>query len=141
MIHNTTYTNEDYDTDVLHTLGKSFTLLERFKLKGIGSGRMMISELSPKLKPNTIQFSEIDYGNIELRPKGILVHFTNRLDRYSWIIPYHKLVVFNSTFFSIHSEGSFIRFLKNKNYLENKKFISKMINSKNNYLNLSYYDY
>jgi len=141
MIYNTTHTNEDYELDVVENLGKSFSLLKRFKLNGIGSSRMMISELSPKLKPNKIQFSEIDYGNIELRPKGILVHFTNRLDRYAWIIPYHKLVIYNSAFFSIHADGNFIKFRKNKQYLDNKRFISKMIDLKNKYLNLGYYDY
>ena len=141
MIYNTTQTNEDYDVALKAYLGKGYSLINKIKMNGIGSQRMMIAELSPKLKPKKIQFSEIDYGNIELRPKGILVHFTNRLDRYSWIIPYHKLIIFNSQFFSIHADGSYIRFLKNRNYIDNRKFISKMIDVKNKYLNLDYYDY
>ena len=141
MIFNTTYTNEDYDIALKEHLGKPYSLLKKIKLNGVGSHRMMIAELSPKLKPSKIQFSEIDYGNIELRPKGILVHFTKRLDRYSWIIPYHKLVIYNSDFFSIHADGSFIRFRKNRQYLENKKFIAKMQDLKHAYLKLDYYDY
>lgn len=141
MIYNTTYTNEDYDLALKEHLGAPFSILTKLKMNGVGSQRMMIAELSPKLKSIKKQFSEIDYGNIELRSKGILVHYTNRLDRYSWIIPFHKLVLYNSTYFSIHADGSFIRFLKNKNYLENKKFISKMIDLKNKHLKLSYYDY
>jgi len=141
MIFNTTYTNEDFTIHSKELLGKPFSLLEKIKLKGIGSSRLMITELSDKLKPNQKQFSELDYGNIELRPKGILVHFTNRLERFSWCIPYYKLVVYNSSVFSIHANGNFIKFKKNKNYLENKKFINKMIDYKNDFLELGYYDY
>ena len=126
MIFNTTHTNEDYTIQSNALLGKLFSLLEKIKLKGVGSGRLIIAELSEKLKSNQKQFNELDYANIELRPNGILIHFTNRLARFSWCIPYYKLVVYNSSVFSIHAEGSFIKFKKNKNYLENKKFINKM---------------
>ncbi|WP_075342345.1 hypothetical protein [Tenacibaculum agarivorans] len=140
MIFNTTYTNEDFLVHSKELLGKPFSLLNKIKMKGIGSGRFMIAEVSEKLKTTKKQFSELHYGNIEMRPKGILVHFTNRLERFSWCIPYHKLVIYNASFFSIHAEGSFIKFKKNKNYTENKKFIDKMIDYKNEYLNLDYYD-
>lgn len=140
MIFNTTYTNEDFTIQSNELLGKSYSLLQKIKMNGIGSGRLIIAELSAKLHPKQVQFSELDYGNIELRPNGIILHFTNRLERFSWLIPYYKLVVYNSTFFSIHSDGNFIRFRKNKNYTDNKKFINKMIDSKNEFLNLEYYD-
>lgn len=141
MIFNTTHTNEDYTIQSNALLGKPFSLLEKIKLKGVGSGRLIIAELSEKLKSNQKQFNELDYANIELRPNGILIHFTNRLARFSWCIPYYKLVVYNSSVFSIHAEGSFIKFKKNNNYLENKKFINKMIDYKNDFLQLEYYDY
>jgi hypothetical protein len=140
MIFNTTYNNEDFKIHSKELLGKPFSFFERFKMKGIGSGRFMIHELSEKLHSKQKQFSELNYGNLELRPNGILVHFTNRLERYSWCIPYYRLVVYNSSYFSIHAEGNFIKFLKNKNYVENKKFIDKMIDYKNEFLNLDYYD-
>ncbi len=141
MVFNTTYNNEDFTIHSKDLLGKPFSILEKMKRKGVGSSRLMIVELSEKLKPNQKQFSELDYGNIELRPNGILVHFTNRLERYSWCVPYYKLVVYNTSVFSIHAEGSFIKFKKNKNYIENKKFINKMITCKNEFLKLGYYDY
>ncbi|CAM1343461.1 hypothetical protein [Tenacibaculum amylolyticum] len=140
MIFNTTYNNEDFTIHSKELLGKPFSFFEKIKMKGIGSGRLMIAEVSKKLQTTKKQFSELNYGNIELRPKGVLIHYTNRLERFSWCIPYHKLVVYNASFFSIHAEGSFIKFLKNKNYTENKNFITKMIDFKNEYLNLEYYD-
>ncbi len=140
MIFNTTYNNEDFKVHSKELLGNPYTLIQRIRMNGIGSGRLVIKELSEKLYPKQKQFSEINYGNIELRPNGILVHFTNRLERYSWCIPYYKLVIYNSNYFSIHANGNCIKFIKNKNYVENKKFINRMIDLKNEFLKLDYYD-
>lgn len=140
MIYNTTHTNLDYTEMANGLLGRSFPLLTKIKMGGIGSGRMMVAELERKLQPEQIQFSELIYGNIELRPAGIVVHFTNRQSRFSWCVPYYKMHVYNSSYFSIHAEGAFIKFRKNKLYQENKKFIDKMIDLKNEHLNLDYYD-
>lgn len=141
MIFNTTHKNEDYNIESASIVGKPFSLLERIKQGGIGSGRFIIDTMSPKLNLGKLKFSEIDYGNIELRPKGIIVHYTNKLERYSWIVPYYRLVIYNAQSFSIHANGNFIQFLKNKNYRENKKFIDKLMQLKIDCLNLGYYDY
>mgnify|MGYP001230492422 FL=1 len=140
MIFNTSYTNKDYTKESTEIVGKAFSFFEKIKIGGIGSSRFMIAELSAKLKPTNMQSVDINYSNIELRPKGIIIHFTNRLDRYSWIIPYYRLVIYSTQTFSIHSNGNFIQFEKNKNYQNNKKFIQKMTDFKNNYLKLGYYD-
>ncbi len=140
MIFNTTYHNTDFEIHSKELLGKSFSLLEKIKMNGAGSGRFMIAEVSENLAAAQKQFSELNYANIELRPKGILVHYTNRLQRFSWSVPYHRMVIYSTNLFSIHAEGSFIKFYKNKNYKENKKFIEKMIDFKNEYLDFEYYD-
>jgi hypothetical protein len=100
----------------------------------------MIEELSPKLQPKNMQTIAINYANIELRPEGIIIHFTNRLDRYSWVIPYYRLVIYSTQTISIHSNGNFMQFKKNKSYQDNKKFIHKMTAFKNNFLNPECYD-
>ena len=141
MIYNTTHPNEKYTKETNKSLGKSFSFIEKLKMRGVGSGRLVLSEVSPNLRLTKKRFSDNDYGNIEIRPKGILVHFTNGLERFSWAIPYYRLIIYNSSFFSIHAEGNFLRFIKNRNYQENKKFIDKMIDYKNQYLKLGYYDY
>jgi hypothetical protein len=140
MIFNTTYNNKDYDKESNIVLGEKHSIFKRLKMGGIGSGRLFISNLSENLSLGKIKFSEIDYANIELRPKGIIVHYTNKLERFSWLIPYYRLVFYNTDFFSIHSNGSFINFTKNKNYSENKKFIKKINKFKNEFLGGTYYD-
>ena len=141
MVFNTTYKNQDFDIDSATLVGKPFSLIERIKQGGIGSGRLIIKEISPKLNLGKLKFSEIDYANIELRPSGVIIHYTNKLERFSWVVPYYRLVIYNAQSFSIHANGNFIQFLKNKNYRENKKFIQRMSTGKNNFLNLEYYDY
>lgn len=138
MIITTTYTEKEDIQAINQLLGKPFSLLERLKMGGIGSSRLMIAQVSPKFLQQ--QFSEIDYANIELRPKGIIVHFTNRLERFAWAIPYYKLYVYSTGFFSIHAEGSFIKLHKNTYYKNNKKFIDKMLDLKIANLKLGYYD-
>lgn len=140
MVFDTTYKNEDYIEKSALLVGKSFSILERIKQGGIGSSRFIIESISPKLDLGKLKSAEIDYGNIELRPKGIIVHYTRILERFSWIIPYYSLVIYNAQFFSIHANGNYMQFLKNKNYTDNKKFIHKMMGLKIDFLNLSYYD-
>ena len=140
MVFDTTYKNKDYNQQSTSLVGKPFSFIEKIRQGGIGSGRLIINSKSPKLDLGKLKFEEIDYGNIELRPKGIVVHYTRGLERFSWVIPYYRLVIYNSQFFSIHANGNFIQFLKNKNYRDNKKFIDKMNCTKNDHLNLSYYD-
>ncbi|MEX6626382.1 hypothetical protein [Tenacibaculum salmonis] len=140
MLFNTTYTNKNYITESKQKLGKAFSFFDKIKIGGVGSSRFIIKELSTKLQPKGNELYAIKYANIELRPKGVIIHFTNKLGRYSWVIPYYRIVIYSNETFSIHANGNFIQFKKNKNYKENKKFIQKMTDFKNTFLNLNYYD-
>jgi len=139
MIINTTYTDREAAKLIDSHLGEAFPLLKRIKLKGIGSKRMIINDLSPKMKQHLNTVDDLNYGNIELRPKGILVHIHKKLNSFSWIIPYHKLHIYTSSYFSLHADGDFIQFKKNKLYKENKAFIEKMQTQKNTVLNITDY--
>ena len=140
MLFNTSYKNTEYITESANLVGPAFSLVEKLKIGGIGSSRLVIDELSTKLQPKNMQPIDINYANIELRPKGVIIHFTNKLDRYSWIVPYFRLVTYSNDVFSIHANGNFIKFKKNKNYKNNKKFIAKMTDLKIRHLDLGYYD-
>jgi hypothetical protein len=131
MLFNTSYKNEDYVKESNRMLGGPYSFLTKLKMRGVGSHRLTIDELSSALSPRNMRKIDINYANIELRPKGIVIHFSNRLDRYSWIVPYYRLAIFSTLTFSIHSNGKFIQFKKDKNYQENKGFIKKMMNLKN----------
>lgn len=138
MIFETSYLNKEFDYESDLQLGKSFGILDKLKLGGVGSSRMVIEKYSSSILPNSIQVPDINYGSIELRPKGILVHFTNQLNRYSWIIPYYRLVIFSTDYFSIHANGQFISFRKDNFYKANTKFIAKMNDLKSAAVDFSY---
>ena len=128
---NRTYFNKDNEKEIDNILGNSFSFLRTLKLRGKGSSKFIIHSVSKNLIHTINKVSDINYCNIELRPNGIIVNITQQLNLFSIIIPYYKLVIFNSETFSIHSDGSFIKLLKDKNYLNNKNFIKKMMNLKN----------
>jgi len=127
MIYNRTYFNKDEAKEINTIVGNSFSFLQILKLRGIGSSRFVIDSVSKKLSRTINEVSDINYCSIELRPNGILINITQQLNLFSWIIPYYKLVIFNSNTFSIHSSGSYIKMVKDKSYSNNKKFITKML--------------
>ena len=130
MICNRTYFEKEDEKKINEILGDSFSFLQTLKLRGVGSSRFIVHSVSESLSHTINKVSDINYCSIELRPSGIIVNITQQLNLFSWLIPYYKLVIFNSDTFSIHADGSNIKIVKDKNYLNNKNFISKMIKLK-----------
>jgi|TARA_R110000751_G_scaffold7805_2_gene31453 hypothetical protein len=102
-------------------------------MRGVGSKRMIVDEVSPNMASILNTVSDTNYGNIELRPIGILIHITKGLKNFTWAIPYYQLVVYKTNGSSIHSNGKFIHFRNNKTFKENKKFFDKLMNEKIKY--------
>jgi hypothetical protein len=130
MIFNTTYNNKDAAATMNEVLGKSYSFIKAIKLGGVGSKRMIIDAVSPGFLKVINSVSDINYGNIELREKGIIVHINKGLKNFSWPIPYYQLHTYKTEGFSIHAHGNFVRFKNDKLLKENKSFIAKIINSK-----------
>jgi len=130
MILNTTYTNKDNDAVINNMVGRPFNFLRKLQLRGIGSGRMIIESVSPKLERALLNGPDINYANIELRPKGILVRITRRLDNFTWIIPYYQLYTFKTNGLSLHGQGEFLHFRNDRFLKGNKIFLRKMMDLK-----------
>ena len=130
MIYNTTYNNKEAKEVFEVLLGKPYTFLKALKLGGVGSKRMMIEQVSPKFLSMMNNVSDINYGNIELREKGIIVHINKGLKNYSWAIPFYQLHIYNTQTFSIHAQGNFVQFKKNNLLRENKSFLDKLVDLK-----------
>ena len=130
MVLNTTHTNKE-NKELLNALvGKAYSFLQSLKLKGVGSKRMVIDNVSPNLKHLLNTVSDVNYTNIELRPKGILIHITKGLQNFTWAIPYYQLVIYKADGSSIHGQGRFIHFKNNKMLKENNLFFDKLLNEK-----------
>ncbi len=130
MLIDTTHYNSEHKQIIADLVGSPFSLVQKLKLKGVGSKRMIIDEVSPNLQQVLNTVSDINYGNIELRPKGILVHITKGLKNFTWIIPYYHLVIYKINGSSIHAQGKFVHFRANKTFRENKKFFDKLVDEK-----------
>lgn len=130
MIINTTHHNPDHEQIIADLIGRPFSLVQKLKMKGIGSKRMIIDEVSPNMQSMMNKVSDLNYANIELRPKGILVRIIQGLKNFAWIIPYYQLVMYKTNGSSLHAQGRFIHFRNSKTFKENKKFFDKLLDEK-----------
>ncbi|TYC18128.1 hypothetical protein ES677_01750 [Bizionia gelidisalsuginis] len=130
MLFNTTYKNKDNLKTIDKMVGNSYGFLERIKLKGTGSKRMIIEEVSPNLRPIINRVSDINYASIELRSKGILIYITKGLSNFTWVIPFYQLVIYKTNGTSIHAQGKYIHFKNNITFKENKRFFDKLLSEK-----------
>lgn len=133
MILNTTHYNADHKQIIADLIGSSFSLVQKLKLGGIGSKRMIIDEVSPNLRYMINSVSDINYANIELRPKGVLILINKGLKNFTWVIPYYQLVIYKTNGSSIHAQGSFVHFRNSTTFRENKKFFAKLLDEKVKY--------
>jgi hypothetical protein len=141
VIFNTTYSNKDAKVTIHDLVGDTYSFIEAIKMKGVGSKRMVIEDVSPGFKNILNSVSDINYGNIEIRKKGILIHIIKGLKNYSWAIPFYQLHIYKTSGYSIHAQGNFVRFKNNKLLKENKKFLDRLLDLKiENEKDYSFYD-
>ncbi|SHI58002.1 hypothetical protein [Algibacter luteus] len=133
MILNTTHFNKEHKQLLSDLVGVPFSFLEAFKMKGVGSKRMIIEDVSPNLQLYMNLVSDINYANIELRKNGVLIYINKGLQNYTWAIPYYQLVIYKTNGASIHAQGRYIHFKNNKTFRENKSFFRKMLDEKIRY--------
>lgn len=110
MVFETTFSSNKVRDAINALVGKPIPLLQRFRMKGVGSRRMIVLEASPGLSPYLNPEHYPTYSSIEIRPNGILVHINQGLKNYTWAIPYFALAVFRTEALTIHSKGEFIRY-------------------------------
>lgn len=133
MILDSTYKNKEEKKIIEDLVGKPFSFLEAFKMRGVGSKRMIIDGVSPNLETYLNTIADANYANIELRKKGILIFINKGLKNFTWIIPFYQLIIYKTNGASIHAQGKFIHFKNNKTFKENKRFFDKMLNEKIKY--------
>ena len=133
-LYNITYKNKEIEKEINAEMGKPFGLIEKLRLGGIGSRRMIIENFSEDLKNLALKVSGIQYANIELRPNGVIIHINQGIYTHAWTIPYFRLSIFNGDFFTVHGGGSHIQFNKEKSWKENKEFLQKIVKLKSEFV-------
>ena len=130
LVLDTTYYNKEHKELFNNFVGQPYTFFEAIKRRGIGSKRMIVDKVSPNLNSILNTVSDLNYANIEMRKKGILIHITKGLRNFTWAIPFYHLVFYKTDGISIHAQGKFIHFKKSKNFYENKNFLRSLLEEK-----------
>lgn len=130
MLLNVSYNDKKVTLKIDEQVGKPFTLKERFKLGGIGSPKLQITETSVEIRNLLILDNNANNCNIEMRPKGIIVGFRSLLESYALIIPYYKLTIYKGDFaiYSIYKDSYFIKVKSDTKAIQ--KFFRKLLDYK-----------
>ena len=115
MLVNISYNEPKIKSTIDDLIGKPFTLRERWSMGGIGSGKLIITQTSIDIHNLLVLDQNINQCNIELRPKGIIIHFRSLLETYGLIIPYYKLKLYKGKAqeYSIYKDQYSIKVLAN----------------------------
>lgn len=72
-------------------VGPKYGFWQSVRLGGTGSPKMLIEEASSAIQALLRTTAELEYSNIELRPRGIVVGFSNWFAIHAWVIPFEDL--------------------------------------------------
>ena len=130
MLVNVSYSNKELDKKIRESVGKPFTLKERWKLGGIGSPKLSITSCSVEIGNLLNLDNNLNTCNIELRPKGIILRFRSLLETYALVIPYYKLSLYkgDARVYSIYKDNYFIKVKSDTKAI--KQFFKKMMDYK-----------
>lgn len=133
MLLDVSYNNKEITRKIDDELGKAFPFMERFKMGGIGSPKLILTETSLQISNLMNLDNNRNVCNIEMRPKGIIVGFRSRLSSYGLIIPYYKLVLYKGKAeqYSIHKDNYFFKFEAKAKDKAVHKFMKKLMLAKN----------
>ena len=135
MIKNLSYNSKKNKKLLLENVGRPLSFMERLKLRGIGSNKLVITDASKEIVDLLRLDNNINYCNIEIRKNGIIIRFRSLLETYGLIIPYYKLVIYKgeSKIYSFYKDKYYVKF-----FVDNESttlFIKKIIRLKTDYKN------
>ena len=130
MLVNVSYNNSELTRQIDEEVGKPFTLRERWRLNGIGSPKLFITETSVQIRNLLLLDNNLNSCNVEMRPKGIIVRFRSLLETYALVIPYYKLTIYKGDFaiYSIYRDQYFIKVKSDTKAIQ--KFFKKILDYK-----------
>ena len=129
MLKNISYNNPKIIDEINNYVGKPYTILKRLKIGGIGSSKLIINSADSIIENLLNLDNNLNYCNVEIRPKGIIIHFKSLLETYGLIVPFYKLKIFKgkANEYSIYIDNFFIKVnASEKNEHDFFKKITKM---------------
>ncbi|WP_350287194.1 hypothetical protein [uncultured Croceitalea sp.] len=130
MLLNVSYNDKKNTRKIDEAVGKPFTLKARFKMGGIGSPKLEITEASIAIQNLLILDNNANICNIEMRPKGIILGFRSLLESYALVIPFYKLTIYKGDFaiYSIYKDNYFVKVRSDTKAVQ--KFFRKLLDYK-----------
>ncbi len=130
MLRNVSYNRPKIKAEIDKSVGKPFTLMERVKMGGIGSGKLVITTSSKQIHNLMILDSYRNVCSIEIRPKGIILNFRSILETYGLVIPFYKLKIYKgkSEEYSIYADDYFVKIEAKEKRVH--QFIKKVLDFK-----------
>ena len=130
MLVNTSYHNPEIEKKIDQEVGKPFSLKDRVLLGGIGSPQLEITSASSSIYNLLSLNNDRNRCNLELRPNGVLLRFRARLDSYTLVIPFYKLVLYKGDFaqYSIYRDNHFVKVKADTKAIQ--KFFTRLLEAK-----------
>ena len=143
MLINVSYNRPQIKKRIDDHVGNAFSLVDRVKMGGIGSGKLVINSTSQQIYNLLILDSYRNVCSIEMRPQGIILSFRSILETYALVIPYYKLKIYKgkSREYSVYMDDYFVKIVADQKRIH--KFMRKILDYKlslNDGDNSSYYD-
>jgi len=143
MLINVSYNRPQIKKQIDDHAGNAFSLVDRVKMGGIGSGKLVINSTSQQIYNLLILDSYRNVCSIEMRPQGIILSFRSILETYALVIPYYKLKIYKgkSREYSVYMDDYFVKIVADQKRIH--KFMRKILDYKlslNDGDNSSYYD-
>ncbi len=130
MLLNISYNRPKIKEQIDNNIGAAFSLIDRLKMGGIGSGKLVIDTTSQQIHNLLILDSYRNVCSIEMRPQGILLSFRSILETYALVIPYRKLHIYKgkSEQYSIYMDSYFVKVKADEKRIH--KFMRKVLDYK-----------
>lgn len=127
MFQKYSYRSKDQEKAINKLVGKSFGVLDRFKLMGIGSQRFVVISANREIEALFETQTQQRFTNIELRPSGLIFHFRVKLDNYILVLPFYSLSAFKSgTLLNVYSGKYKLSLIPAHNQTLKHSFIEKL---------------
>ena len=130
MLLNISYNRPQIKNQINNNIGRAFPLVDRLKMGGIGSGKLVIDTTSQQIHNLLVLDSYRNTCSIEMRPEGILLSFRSLLETYALVIPYRKLHIYKgkSEQYSIYMDNYFVKVKADEKRIH--KFMRKVLDFK-----------
>ncbi|MCV9388954.1 hypothetical protein [Reichenbachiella ulvae] len=123
--------SKEVDQLINDTVGKPFGFMDRIKMRGIGSQKLVIEEANEEIELLIGDRSFQRHVNIELRPKGIIIWFRVKLDSWVLALPYYRLTIYKSPgHLSLFAEQWRLKMIPAYYAEMNQNFIHKLLELK-----------